>query len=225
MRTGLIGPIVVGVLGTATLLGLSAWQVQRLAWKETLIAEIEARLAAEPVALPETPDPGRDQYLNVTIEGRLGAGAAWRLTTERPHGPGYQTIVPVETDDGRRVLADLGYTREAAKGAALPEPGTAIRVTGALFWPEADGAAPEPDLERGIWFSRAPGPIAAHLGTEPLLVVASEHSLPPPPEARALAHDLPNNHRNYAITWAALAAVWAAMSVLWARRATAPGPR
>ena len=51
-RKRAIAPIVIGVIGTAILLMLGAWQVQRLSWKEGLIAGIEARMAADPVPLP-----------------------------------------------------------------------------------------------------------------------------------------------------------------------------
>ena len=52
-----IGPLVIGIAGAAVLVALGVWQVQRLAWKEALLADIEARIASEPVALPADPDP------------------------------------------------------------------------------------------------------------------------------------------------------------------------
>lgn len=218
LKRGRIAPIVIGVLGTSVLLGLCAWQVQRLDWKERLIARLESRLSADPVAVPDVPDPERDNFLNVAVEGTLGAAALYRLTTLRPDGPGFQVIVPIETG-GRRVAADLGYVPEAQRGAAVPPPGTAVSLTGALFWAESGGGAPPPDLDRRMIFSRAVGPISEILETEPLLVVASRHDLGTRPRAIALGVDLPNNHLNYAITWGLLAVVWAAMSVIWARRA------
>ena len=215
----LAGPLVIGLVGTGILVALGIWQVQRLAWKEALIARLEARLEAEPVPLPEAPDPARDRFLRVRLEGRLAAGAAYVLTTRRPHGPGYKAVAPLELADGRRVLVDLGYLPEAERGAALPEPGTRIEGTGALFWPEQASSTPAPDRERSIFFSRHVPPLAEALGTEPVLAVAGQHDLPAPwPEPRRLGVDLPNNHRNYAITWFSLAVVWAVMSGLWARR-------
>ncbi|MEL6217278.1 MAG: SURF1 family protein [Pseudomonadota bacterium] len=216
IRKAVIAPIILGVVGVAVLLGLSAWQVQRLAWKEGLITQLAERLSAEPVALPASPSPDQDAFLRVTVNGQLAEGALYRLTTVRPDGPGFQVIVPVQTE-GRRVLVDLGYVPEAARGSALPATGTALSLTGALFWPEPDSSAPPPDLAAGIVFSRTPGPLAKALGTEPLLIVADAHSLGASPRAMALGVDLPNNHRNYAITWAGLALVWAVMSILWLR--------
>lgn len=231
VRRGVIGPIVIGVIGTAVLLGLGAWQLQRLDWKERLIGEIEARLAAEPVAVPTSPEPARDQFLRVVLEGRLAEGpegrALYRLTTKRPHGPGYQVIVPVAlpvalqgASDARLVLADLGYIPEAMKGEALPPVDAPISLTGALFWPErTDSFTPPRDVETGVVFSRDVPVLAEALGTEPVLVVAERHDLGDWPQAERIAHNLPNDHFGYAMTWFGLAAVWAVMSVLWGRRA------
>ena len=123
---GMAGALVIGALGTAILLALGVWQLQRLEWKEGLIAEIESRLAAEPVPIPRDPEPAEDRFLRVAVEGRLGDGAAYRLTTMRPHGPGFDVIAPVVTEEGRRVLADLGYIEEGRKGAVLPAHGCAL---------------------------------------------------------------------------------------------------
>ena len=215
---GMAGALVIGALGTAILLALGVWQLQRLEWKEGLIAEIESRLAAETVPIPLDPDPAEDRFLRVAVEGRLGDGAAYRLTTMRPHGPGFDVIVPVVTEEGRRVLADLGYIEEGRKGAVLPPAGTPVSLTGALFWPDDPGSAPAPDLERNIWFARDVGRMAERLGTEPILVVAGRHDLGDLPLAERIGHGLPNDHFGYAMTWFSLAAVWAVMSGALARR-------
>lgn len=226
INKAVIAPILLGICGLAVLLGLCAWQVQRLAWKEGLIARLEGRLGAEPVSLPAEPDPARHEFLRVGVAGLLGDGALYRLTTVRPDGPGFQVIVPVEiaADTGtRRVLADLGYVPEAGRGKALPPPGTPLALTGALFWAEPDSAAPPPDFAAGLVFSREVAPLAAALGTEPVLIVADAHDLGALPRAMALGVDLPNNHLNYAITWGGLALVWAVMSILWLRSGLAGG--
>jgi surfeit locus 1 family protein len=49
-----IWPLVFGIAGVAILMSLGIWQVQRLAWKEGVLAEIEARIVAAR-ALPAVP--------------------------------------------------------------------------------------------------------------------------------------------------------------------------
>ena len=47
MHRKMILPLLFGLIGAAILLGLGTWQVQRLAWKEGVIAAAEAREAAK----------------------------------------------------------------------------------------------------------------------------------------------------------------------------------
>lgn len=217
MSLRILAVVLFGLAGTAVLAGLGVWQLERLEWKEGLIARLESRLAAEPAALPAAPDPEADNFLRVAVEGELGDEALHLLTTERPWGPGFRVIAPLELGSGRSVMVDLGYIPEARKGEALPE-GPA-RVTGALYWPdEPDAHAPEPDLARNIWFARAPRAMAEALGTEPVLIVADDHDLGAWPKPRRLGVNLRNDHLGYAVTWFSLAVVWAVMSGLLARR-------
>ncbi len=229
-RKGAIAPIVIGVLGAAVLVFLGAWQVQRLSWKEGLINELETRLAADPVALPEALDPQRDRLLRVNVTGRLGKRELHVLWSVKPHGPGYRVITPLEiAPDGinveRRIMVDLGFVPERLKGLMSRTDTVRMRkrlfhdqVTGLLHWPEElDSFTPDPDLERNIWFARDVNAMAEVLATEPVMLVAETHPdgdlpLPRPPGA-----DLPNRHLEYALTWFGLAIVWVLMSVVWLR--------
>jgi len=49
---GLVWPALVALAGIAVLISLGVWQLHRLAWKEALIARIEARGKAPPAPLP-----------------------------------------------------------------------------------------------------------------------------------------------------------------------------
>ncbi len=226
MRSGVAAAIIFGLVGTAVLIGLGAWQVERLARKEVLIARLEQRLAADPVALPVSPDPARDGFLRVRVTGRIGGGELHVLTSLIPYGPGFRVIVPLTDASGRVVLADLGYVPEAAKDAGY-RPAGPVEVVGALYWPdEADGFTPAPDREANIWFARDLAPMAEALGTEPLLIAAESYGGTPGdslgggdwPRPLRLGVNLTNDHLQYAITWFSLALIWAVMSALLVRR-------
>lgn len=219
MRLGFIGAVLFGLVGTAVLAGLGLWQLERLEWKQGLIAELDARLAAEPVALPAAPDPEEDNFLRVAVAGETGAEALYVLTSERPWGAGFRVIAPLDlAGEDRSVLVDLGYIPERLKGEAVAD-GKTAEVTGALFWPrEADSFTPPPDRAENIWFARDPAEMAGALGTAPLLVVADAHDLGEWPKPRRLGVNLRNDHLGYAITWFSLAAIWAVMSLALARR-------
>jgi len=211
-----LGPAIFGFGGTAILVLLCIWQLQRLEWKEALIARIEARVAAAPVALPAAPDPEADAYLPVAAQGRLGAPELHVLTSVRQGGPGYLVIAPFETDSGRRVLVDRGFVPEADKD--LVRPLGDLALVGNLVWPnETDGFTPDPDTARNIWFARDVARMAAALETEPLMIVARSRtgadeagSVPRPVP---VSIDIVNNHRQYAFTWGTMAVLWLAMTL------------
>ena len=74
--------LIFGLAGLALLVGLGIWQVQRLAWKEGVLAEIEARISAAPVGLPETATAA-DRYLpDLTAVGPPRAPAVPAVGTE-----------------------------------------------------------------------------------------------------------------------------------------------
>ncbi|MEL6477284.1 MAG: SURF1 family protein [Pseudomonadota bacterium] len=214
-------PITIGVVAVSILAGLGMWQLQRLAWKEGLLAEIATRLSTAPVSLPASPEETRDQFRQIRLEGRLGAEELYVLTSRRPHGPGFKVISPFELPDGRRILVDRGFVPEAQKPpetrAEAPDMGLAA-ATGTLFWPnELDSFTPAPDLDDRLWFARDLPSMAEALAAEPVLVSLQTPLTGRWPEPAPVAHQIPNNHLNYAITWFLLALVWAVMTVIWVR--------
>lgn len=208
--------VVLGVAGVAVLVSLGVWQLNRLEWKEGRLAEIAARMAADPVDVPLQPDAATQNYLRVTASGRLTGEEVHVLTSLKNVGPGFLVVARVETPEGRTLLVDLGFVPEARKD----EPRTGgVAVTGNLLWPnEVDPwFTPDPDLAGNIWFARDLPAMAAALDAEPVLIVASAVSPagPPMPDPQRVAANVPNDHREYAITWFSLAAVWLGMTLLW----------
>ena len=219
----MILPLLSGLLGTGVLLSLGFWQVDRMGQKAAVIAAIEARIHDVPTPLPGTPDPETDRYRPVQVEGRFTEAEALVLSSQRGAGPGYRVITAFQTDAGRRILVDRGYIPQAQEHAPRPPSDQPVRIEGNLDWPQdSDAYTPDPDLGRNLWFSREVGPLAAHLDTQPAMVVlrqTSEPSPPAQPDPIATA-DIPDDHLEYAITWFSLAAVWAGMTavLLWRMR-------
>lgn len=213
MTRRMIIPLLFGVVGVATLLSLGIWQVQRLQWKQAVLAEIDARIGAAAVDLPSRPDLDANKFLPVKAEGQLTGEQLDVLVSRKQIGAGYRVIAVLELMDGRRVLLDRGFLVEAARG--LPREVTALTVEGNLLWPdEVDGFTPAPDASRGIWFARDLPAMAAALNAEPLLIVARTETgdgIEPMPVDSST---IPNDHLNYAITWFLLALVWVGMTVL-----------
>ncbi len=211
--------LIFGLAGLGVLLWLGIWQVQRLAWKQDVLAEIESRISADPVALPPQVSEGADKYLPVTVSGELEPGEIHVLVSVKHVGAGYRIIQSFSTGD-RTILVDRGFVPTTAKQAdRLIGP---MEITGNLHWPdEIDSYTPEPDIDDNIWFARDVPNLAAALGADPVLLIARSETDPnvmPLPVATA---DIPNDHLPYPITWFGLALVWAAMTgyFLWRSRA------
>ncbi len=210
-------PLILGLAGIVILISLGNWQLRRLAWKEGVLAEIETRIAAEPAALPATPAEGPHKYAPVTASGTITGPEAHVLVSVKRFGPAYRIISRFETD-GRAILLDRGFVPSDAKDA--PRPVAPATITGNLHWPDdRTSSTPDNDLDANIWFARDIDALAAHLGTEPTLVILATTSETDPP-VTPLPIDIsgiPNDHLEYAITWYSLALIWAGMTVylLW----------
>jgi surfeit locus 1 family protein len=210
----LLLPLAFGLIGTAILIGLGLWQVQRLAWKNGIIATIEARLAADPVDLPALPDPEADRYRLVAVAGVFLPGEAHVYTSAPPRGVGYRVIAPFETADGRRILVDRGFVPIGDKDATRPLGPAA--VGGALVWPdETDRFTSPPDRDANIWFARDVALMSTALGTEPVMIAAATATGPDAPMPLPVTVNIRNDHLGYAVTWFGLATVWAVMTVFW----------
>ena len=215
----LAAPLAIGLIGAAILVALGIWQVQRLHWKEGILAAIDAKIAAAPIPLPEVISPADHAYLPVALDGRFGEGALFVLISTREMGAGWRVISDFQTTNGRRVLVDRGITPLANKEALRQEP--RAQVIGNLHWPDdRNSSTPQNDLAGNTWFARDIAEMAETLGTEPLLIVAREVT---PADQRPLPMPLssagiPNKHFEYAGTWFLLALAWTGMTGLWIRR-------
>lgn len=220
MTRRMILPLIFGLGGLAVLLSLGIWQVQRMNWKQTMLAEIEARIAADPVAVPADPDRTRDNRLSVAADVEILPQEAHVLTSRKFTGPGYLVQVPARLDDGRQVILDMGFIPEAQKDETRPA--GRYRITGNMLWPnEVDGFTPDPNIEKNIWFARDAGKLAQAFGIasdDPYIIAVRQvEGGGYGTEPVAIGADIPNDHREYAITWFSLAIVWLGMTgyLLW----------
>lgn len=211
MRKAMFFPLLLGIAGTALLLWLGVWQVQRLAWKENVLAQIDARITDVPVALPASPDPVADRFLRVSISGDFTGPEIHVLASRKLKGAGYKIIQAFQTDT-RTILVDRGFIATPAKDAPRMSP--RITIVGNLHWPdEIDSYTPADDLAANIWFARDVPKLAQVLQTEPLLLIASSDTGAGIEAYPVDSSSIPNDHLNYAITWFLMAAVWFGMTV------------
>jgi surfeit locus 1 family protein len=209
-RKSLLAPTLFTIFGLLLLLGLGTWQLQRLQWKDALIAARDAGAHATPVPLPHDLVAARTlEYHPVTAEGRLRDDRALYLyATSAAGAPGWRALVPMVLADGAEILIEgpVSATRDTDLAGTRG-------VTGLLrLAPERRGwFVPADRPERNEWFAIDLRAIAAAAKLERLLPFYIDASGEPPP-------DLPNNHLQYAATWYALAATLLVFYILLVRR-------
>jgi surfeit locus 1 family protein len=235
---GLVLPAILSLIGIAVLLGFGFWQLDRLAWKEDLIARVEARTTAPPVPLPGESEWSRinyddDEYRRVTLTGSFRHDRetlVYTVLSDRPRGfsgPGFFVLTPLELASGASVIVNRGFVPLDRKNPATRRAGQVegtVTLTGLLRMPEqANFVSPGNDPARDAWYRRDPGEIARARGIEraaPFTVDADNTPNPGGlPQGGETRVTFANNHLQYVVTWFglafALAAVFAAFA--WQR--------
>jgi len=220
----MIIPGLFGLIGTAVLAALGVWQLDRAGQKAALVADMEARLVGTPTALPLRPDPEADNYRPVRLNGGFLPAQTFVLSGLKGEGPGFRVIGAFRTDDGRTILVDRGFLPEARRADLSAPVGTVHTLVGNLQWPrDTDSFTPDYDSARNLFFARDVAPLAAHLGTDTVLLVLRA-SQPQHPLIQPMPVDevkVPDNHMGYAVQWFLMALVWVGMTLffLWRIRA------
>ena len=205
--------VFVAVPGFLALVSLGVWQTKRLAWKETILENINYNLRAEPSSLPTGLNNTEHNYKMVKVEGYLEPRSIFILTPVKGSGAGFRVISPFKQKDGSKILVDRGVIKEKEK-LRVKTSGQQRVVVGYLSWPnETDYFTPEPNFTLNIWFSRDLEKMAKFLKTQPILVVATENRLDASIKMQDPTNDIPNNHFQYAITWFMMSILWFGMSV------------
>jgi surfeit locus 1 family protein len=232
-RRGVLIPSLAAAAAFAVLLSLGLWQLDRKAWKEGLIATIDQRLSARPIALPAPATwtwlrAAEDEFLRVAMTAEFlndrealvyTSGSSLR---EGSSGPGYWVFTPARLASGALVMVNRGFVPNGKQEpAARPDGQVAgpINMVGVLRWPELPGLfTPAGDPARNTWFSRDSSAIAAVKGVSVAPFYLELESPDPPgglPRAGRLRPTLPNNHFGYALTWLGLACVLAGVYGTW----------
>ncbi|MFT6024481.1 MAG: surfeit locus 1 family protein [Ascidiaceihabitans sp.] len=207
----------IGLGGAAILISLGVWQMQRLAWKQSILDEIAIEIEQAPVDLPPNANPAEHTYLAVTADGVIGENYLRVLVSKKDVGAGYRIISTFQMAN-RTVLLDRGFIRTSSPIPNAPE-GT-VSITGNLHWPqETDSYTPAPDIAKNIWFARDVDLMSQTLNTAPIMLVARTKSFPDQPVTPFPVDTvgIPNDHLQYAITWFSLAAIWLLMSLFFLR--------
>lgn len=214
----LLGAILVG---TGVLLALGTWQVQRLQWKEALIARVEQRRTADPASLAQIEalwhETGDVDYRPVNLSGRFDHSREQYYFNTLNGVVGWNVFTPLLLEDGRVAFVNRGFVPDERR-----EPQT--RIVGQVEGPqEVTGLARNPLQEKpnpfvpdnkpgeNVFFWRSLAGMAQSAQLEPATLVpffVDAGNAPVPgglPIGGTTRISFPNNHLQYAITWYGLA--------------------
>jgi surfeit locus 1 family protein len=216
-------PLAAVAFGVAVLLSLGVWQVQRLQWKEGLLARIAALQAAPPEPLdvvlhrlsrPGEPQDGQVDFVRVQAPcSTLQQTPTLRLYAILNGVLGHRLITACTLQGGpyRSLLVDRGFVADGDLDALHPGPTLTRPIVGVLRRPERPSWLSVPNTPaRNDWHTRDVAAMAAALHAPkpaPVFLMLESPAAPRPgPRPAAIPTNIPNNHLGYALTWFGLAA-------------------
>jgi surfeit locus 1 family protein len=215
----------------ALLLGLGTWQLQRLHWKNGVLAELAAAQARPPVPAEANTPP----FAHITATGRFRPGADAFLGLEvRGSTLGGALIAVLDREGAPPLLVERGWA--PFEGGAIERPDGRVTVTGYARFPERRGLfAAADDVASARFLNFDPRAISARLDAPDALPYALAVVQPGParpeggfgqapapsrgplPDALRGFPQPRNPHLGYALTWYGLALAWTIIFALWAR--------
>ena len=229
----------------ACLVGLGIWQLQRRVDKHALIAALDERLGAAPVALPPPAQwraltPGRDEFRRVEFTATYeklpdamvySSGSAVR---DDISGPGTWAFLPARLPTGEMVVINAGFVPNTMQDRSHQDrvvgrlvTGAPAQLTGYLRFPETAGAlTPAENPAKRLWFTRDHVAMSRALGWsaagQPVAPFYIDLETPVPesglPKPGPLTVHLKDDHLQYAITWFALAGAVVIALGVWMRQ-------
>jgi surfeit locus 1 family protein len=203
------------------LLSLGTWQVNRLHWKEALLADIQQRSAAAPVDIVELERllaAGEAvDYRHATANGRYLNDKERHFLATFQGQSGFYLYTPLELADGRYLFVNRGFVPYDRKDPAT-RPESLVEgeqtVTGlarAELTEKPSSLVPDNDEAANIfyWKDRTRMAASVDLPADRVLPFFLDADSTPVagglPKGGVTQIDLPNNHLQYVITWYGLA--------------------
>jgi surfeit locus 1 family protein len=208
--------------GAVLFFALGVWQLERRQWKLALIAQVDRKLAAAPIAAPAPPQWPRvgdsSVYTRVRVEGRWEPRRNTYVQAVTDLGGGFWVLTPLRTQWGH-VLVNRGFIPPEQRDHVAPPIGE-VAVTGLLRLTEPRGGflrSNDPAADR--WYSRDVAAIAQSrrlVRVAPYFIDADATPQLAWPRGGLTTVRFRNSHLVYALTWFSLAAlsIWMLVRVV-----------
>jgi surfeit locus 1 family protein len=216
------------------LIALGTWQVERLHWKEALIADIESRRTSPPITVDQAAAEiakGKDvDYAAISASGRFDHAHERYFLSTHDGQPGFYVYTPLVLADQRVVLVNRGFVPDDLRDPAKRPQGQVdgeVTITGlarAKLTEKPSFIIPDNDPKGNLYFWKDMDVMASTAGIDksrvlPFFIDAGSAANPGGyPIGSVTQIDLPNNHLSYAVTWYGLAAAMVIIAALAFRR-------
>lgn len=221
-RKRIIATALAVLCSLAILLSLGTWQVERLHWKEGLIAKIAERRDATPVPLADieaAQRAGEDmEFRRVTLSGTFDHTWERHFFATHQGQSGFYVYTPLTLENGRILFVNRGFVPYEMKDPAKRREGQVsgvVTLTGHArekLDAKPSSLVPENDISKNIFYWKDIVAMTSSAGLDPARVlpffVDVDATVKNPggfPVGGVTQFDLPNNHLQYAVTWYGLA--------------------
>jgi surfeit locus 1 family protein len=211
-----LGPTLFTIPALIVLVILGSWQVQRMNWKNDLVASFEEKMAKAPVALPpQITDMSTFRYTRVMGSGTFLHEKEILLTGRTFEGTaGFHVITPFSSTSNQTVFINRGWIPEKLRDQKKrPEtlPIGELVIEGILRGDNRKGYfVPENEPENEVWLYVNTKEMATYrkIGEVPNYYVDQIRESGPYklPIGATSKIEVRNEHLQYAVTWFLLAA-------------------
>ena len=211
--------ILTAIAGFSVLVGLGIWQWERRTWKQAMLTEINAGLAAPPTAINNAPNKTLAWH-PVRAYGSWATKGLIRVAPVTLSGEvGTVYAAPFRLEDGSIVAVELGWAGNQLNGITLPD--TVKSVEGVLIPARKPSYFTPDNHPPNNWYWLDPIALAHNAGLNSAKAAPLILRLTQSPEVlttRPAKPDIPDNHLQYAFTWFGLAMAWAVIGFLALRK-------
>jgi surfeit locus 1 family protein len=220
-KRNLLSAAIATAVSFAILISLGVWQLQRLRWKEKLLADIAHAEQAPVIPLGNNPV----QFTKIEVHGTWRPATALYGVDVRPTANGRvrmgaQRLQILARENAPPLLVDQGWVSTEG-GEAPPVATGAATVQAYVRAPEHPGLlSAEDDAAGRHFYTLDPTAIGTALGAPDVARFTLVAMGPAAPGAPVPADSLPrppNNHLQYAFTWFGLAAALLGVFGAWVR--------
>jgi len=212
-KASLLVPVCVCLVLCAGFIKLGLWQVERLAWKNNLVAELAREFQIDAASRPLSMDDFKDLHVQDMRRGFFTGEIDFSHVLlqqgkiEKGHNI-YPVVALFHEKAGSFVMPVVAGCQTDTDIAAITQLGLRpVKAVGLVHVPASSRFLPDNDLARGILWRLDGADVLPFFGEKNssrlpwVMILENSVDLAPSLTACGVPHDLPNDHKAYAQFW------------------------